>query len=129
MSIVTAQKKKGESRSGRLTHIDPAHHNEPCFYDEMFGDDGGPRVNCQSVSEAIESLPPDELMRRQTAADRSMVQLGITFNVYGDTRGAERVIPFDIIPRVISDREWNWIDRIPGPDQRRWSSHPSMGSL
>ena len=44
----------------------------------------------------------DDIRRRQKAAARSMVRLGITFNVYGDAQGTERIIPFDIVPRIIS---------------------------
>jgi uncharacterized circularly permuted ATP-grasp superfamily protein len=59
----------------------------------------------------MQSLSADDLVRRQRAADRSMVQLGITFNVYGDNQGRERIIPFDIVPRIIANREWDWIER------------------
>ena len=57
------------------------------FYDEMFDDAGRPRADCQSLFHRIRSISSDDLIRRQRAADRSMVQLGITFNVYGDRQG------------------------------------------
>src|SRR6188768_2124716 len=61
------------------------------FFDEMFDDAGAPRADCQSLFNRIRSMPSDDLTRRQRAADRSMVQLGITFNVYGDRHGLERI--------------------------------------
>ncbi len=51
------------------------------FFDEMFDGDASPRGDCQSLYNRIRSMPPEDLTRRQRAADRSMVQLGITFNV------------------------------------------------
>jgi uncharacterized circularly permuted ATP-grasp superfamily protein len=81
------------------------------FYDEMFDGDGAPRADCKSLFNRIRSMPPEDLTRRQRAADRSMVQLGITFNVYGDRSGLERIIPFDIIPRIVCRREWQTLER------------------
>jgi uncharacterized circularly permuted ATP-grasp superfamily protein len=81
------------------------------FYDEMFDPAGRPRTDCEPLFARMQSLSADDLVRRQRAADRSMVQLGITFNVYGDNQGRERIIPFDIVPRIIANREWDWIER------------------
>ena len=81
------------------------------FYDEMFDDGGSPRADCQPLFHRIRSISSDDLVRRQRAADRSMVQLGITFNVYGDRQGCERIIPFDIIPRIVSREDWNVLER------------------
>src|SRR5438093_747813 len=64
------------------------------FYDEMFDDAGQPRPDTQPLYNRIRSISADDLTRRQKAADRSMIQLGITFNVYGDRQGTERIIPF-----------------------------------
>ena len=81
------------------------------FYDEMFDGAARPRVDCQPLFERIRSMSADDLIRRQRAADRSMVQLGITFNVYGDRQGSERIIPFDIIPRIVCRNEWQRLER------------------
>jgi uncharacterized circularly permuted ATP-grasp superfamily protein len=81
------------------------------FYDEMFDESVQPRPDCLALYSRMQSISPDDLMRRQRAADRSMLQLGITFNVYGDQAGRERIIPFDILPRIISQQEWEWIER------------------
>jgi uncharacterized circularly permuted ATP-grasp superfamily protein len=76
------------------------------FYDEMFDEACRPRSDCRSVR----SLPAQDLIQRQRAADRSMMQLGITFNVYGDRQGCERIIPFDIIPRIVGHKEWECLE-------------------
>jgi uncharacterized circularly permuted ATP-grasp superfamily protein len=81
------------------------------FYDEMFQTDGQPRPSCRELYERIQQLSPSEILRRQEAADRSMLRLGITFNVYGAQEGAERIIPFDIVPRILEHREWVWVER------------------
>jgi uncharacterized circularly permuted ATP-grasp superfamily protein len=81
------------------------------FCDEMFDESGQPRVDCQALFDRMQSISADDLTRRQHAADRSMLQLGITFNVYGDGRGRERIIPFDIVPRIIAQKEWDWLER------------------
>ena len=81
------------------------------FYDEMFDGELEPRCDCEPLFNRMQTMSNDDLLRRQLAADRSMVQLGITFNVYGDKQGRERVIPFDIVPRIIANQEWQWIER------------------
>ncbi len=85
-------------------------YNPGTFYDEMFQGQDCVRETCQSLHQSLAEISPEELFRRQQAADRSMIQLGITFNVYEDSRGTERAIPFDIIPRVIEQKEWSWIE-------------------
>lgn len=92
-------------------HVCFSDYEADCFYDEMFDHEGRPRPDCQPLFERMQVMTPDDLHRRQRAADRSMVQLGITFNVYGDRQGQERIIPFDIVPRIIANQEWEWIER------------------
>ena len=57
-------------------------------------------------------MPQGELLERQHAADRALLQLGITFNVYGAAAGVEKIFPFDIIPRIVSAFEWQRIERL-----------------
>ena len=68
------------------------------FYDEMFDADGRPRPEAQLLLETIGGLGDGQLQRCQQAAERVLVQLGITFNVYGDSAGTERPFPFDLVP-------------------------------
>ena len=77
-------------------------------FDELWGDSGDrtPRADFEHVAAWLSDLTPAELLRRQQAAEAAFRSLGITFAVYGEEEAAERIIPFDIIPRVFSAREW-----------------------
>ncbi len=86
------------------------------FYDELFEPCGRPRRESETVFSYLQRMAGHDLKRRQLAADRSMLRLGITFNVYGDGEGTERIIPFDIVPRVLGAGEWDRLER--GLNQR-----------
>jgi uncharacterized circularly permuted ATP-grasp superfamily protein len=81
---------------------------EKAAFDEIWGHDGPgqPRAALKALSDWIDETPPDELSRRLEAAENTFRQLGITFAVYGDRDAAERIIPFDIVPRVFLADEW-----------------------
>ena len=81
------------------------------FHDEMFLVDGKPRPGSRQMVQLLESLTDGELFRRQGAAERALLHMGITFNVYGDNAGTERIFPFDIIPRIIEAAEWDVVER------------------
>jgi len=81
------------------------------FYDEMFDGTGQPRVEARLLLESIGALGEGQLQRCQQAAERVLVQLGITFNVYGNSAGTERPFPFDLVPRIVRAEEWSWIER------------------
>src|SRR5260221_6685952 len=81
------------------------------FFDEMFSAEGCPRSAAEALVKTIESLPDGELLTRQQAAERALLQMGITFNVYGEQAGVEKIFPFDIVPRIVSAGEWSRIER------------------
>ena len=81
------------------------------FYDEMFLPDGTPRPEARLLVDRIEGLPAGEVLRRHQAAERALLNTGITFAVYGDDQGAERIFPFDIVPRIIPGAAWDPIER------------------
>ncbi len=81
------------------------------FYDELFAGPGQPRPGVEILVERIHALSGDDIIRRQVAAEQALLQMGITFNVYGAEGGTERIFPFDIIPRIIPGREWSVIER------------------
>ncbi len=81
------------------------------FHDEMFAADGEVRAEARMLLDTIESLEEGQLLRCQDAAERLLLLLGITFNVYGESAGTERIFPFDLIPRIVSAKEWEWIER------------------
>jgi uncharacterized circularly permuted ATP-grasp superfamily protein len=81
------------------------------FYDELFEPNGSPRPQAQLLINTIEGLSDGQLLRYQHAADRLLLQMGITFNVYADSAGTERIFPFDLIPRIVTAPEWERIER------------------
>src|SRR6202163_1081589 len=81
------------------------------FQDEMFDSMGVVRPEARLLLDTIESLEEGQLLQCQRAAERLLLQMGITFNVYGDSAGAERIFPFDLIPRIVRAEEWAWIER------------------
>ncbi len=81
------------------------------FYDEIFTAEGEPRPGARVLVERIASLSDGELLRRQRAAETALLNLGITFNVYGSDGGQERIFPFDIIPRIVESADWDRIER------------------
>ncbi|MBZ0251764.1 MAG: circularly permuted type 2 ATP-grasp protein [Candidatus Methylomirabilis sp.] len=80
------------------------------FYDELFDDAGRPRLGASLLIERLASLPEGEIARRQKAAEAALFQMGITFNVYGDEGGTEKIFPFDVIPRIVSASEWRTVE-------------------
>lgn len=81
------------------------------FYDELFVAKGQPRSYAAQLIDRINSLSPGDLEIRQEAAKTAMMKLGATFNVYNDSQGTERILPFDLIPRIVSASEWAYLER------------------
>jgi len=75
-------------------------------FDEILGHNASARPELAELGRWIEETPPEELARRQQSAEATFRQLGITFAVYGESEAAERIIPFDIVPRVFLADEW-----------------------
>jgi uncharacterized circularly permuted ATP-grasp superfamily protein len=77
-------------------------------FDEIFGQSADlPRAGFEPIARWLANVSAEELRGRQGAAEAAFRQLGITFAVYGDDEAAERIIPFDIIPRVFTASEWS----------------------
>ena len=81
------------------------------YFDEMFEADGQARPAYQPLLARLLDLPVDDLRRRQREADAAFLQQGITFTVYGDKGGTERVFPYDLLPRILTHDEWDHISR------------------
>jgi len=77
----------------------------------MFSSPGVPRAHYQALFRTLLELPAEELKMSQQAADLSFLHQGITFTVYGNEQGTERVFPNDLLPRIISGEEWLTIER------------------
>jgi uncharacterized circularly permuted ATP-grasp superfamily protein len=81
------------------------------FYDELFESPGHPRSWAAPLINRLKSMAPGDLLRQQKAAEAELLQMGITFTVYGGAEGTEKIFPFDIIPRIIDCKEWQPIEK------------------
>ena len=81
------------------------------FYDEMFSSAGVPRSHYSKLFQKLAAMAPAQFEERRKLADLSFLIQGITFTVYSDGRGTERLFPFDLIPRILPHSEWERIDR------------------
>jgi uncharacterized circularly permuted ATP-grasp superfamily protein len=81
------------------------------FFDEMVDSGGLTRPHYQKFRGLLEEIPPDDFNRRRQSVDLSFLRQGITFNVYGDERGTEKIFPFDMVPRIIPAAEWEFLER------------------
>jgi uncharacterized circularly permuted ATP-grasp superfamily protein len=84
---------------------------EATFFDEMRGPDGVPREPCVRFHDWIAGEYMARLRRKAAEAEAFFRRTGITFAVYGDKGADERLIPFDIVPRILSGREWARLER------------------
>ncbi|HKA75507.1 MAG TPA: circularly permuted type 2 ATP-grasp protein [Pseudolabrys sp.] len=80
-------------------------------FDEMKGHNGGIRPAYDELSRWLAEVPPDVLDYRRREAELIFRRIGITFAVYGEADAQERLIPFDVIPRIISGAEWRLIEK------------------
>jgi uncharacterized circularly permuted ATP-grasp superfamily protein len=85
-------------------------------FDEMTGTDGSVRPPYEQLKAWLARIAPDILDHRRREAELIFRRIGITFAVYGDADSTERLIPFDVLPRIISAREWDLVRR--GLEQR-----------
>jgi uncharacterized circularly permuted ATP-grasp superfamily protein len=81
------------------------------FYDEMFDGHGFARPHYSKLFEKLALMAPGQFEERRKLADLSFLVQGITFTVYNDGQGTERLLPFDLIPRILPNSEWQGIDR------------------
>jgi uncharacterized circularly permuted ATP-grasp superfamily protein len=75
-------------------------------FDEMFARDATVRNTYAELDARLRTLPAEELARRQAACEQSFLHQGITFTVYSDAKATERIIPTDLIPRIVTHAEW-----------------------
>lgn len=76
------------------------------FYNEMVDATGALRPHYRAYADWLAATPPERIARKRAEADIAFHRVGITFAVYGEESGKERLIPFDIIPRIIPSLEW-----------------------
>ena len=81
------------------------------IYDEMRDGDGVVRPHYRSFSDWLERTAADKIAQKRDEAERAFHRIGITFAVYGENAGTERLIPFDLVPRIIPGSEWRTLER------------------
>ncbi len=77
----------------------------------MFATPTEVRRHYERFRNLFEQISPDEFDQRRAEVDLAFMRQGVTFNVYGDSQGAERIFPFDLIPRIIGAKEWEYLER------------------
>ena len=80
-------------------------------YDEMFAAEGELHPHYSPLVEMLTGMPQEEIQRRKQEADLSFLNQGITFTVYGQEEGTERIFPYDLLPRIITAAEWARVER------------------
>ena len=81
------------------------------FYDELFKSKGKPRPGTEILINRLKSFPQEEILRRQKAAEAALFNMGVTFTVYSDESGIEKIFPFDILPRIVEPGDWIQIEK------------------
>lgn len=80
-------------------------------YDDLLAGDGETRPHYRALQNTLQKLAPDELSRRQAMIEQTLLNQGVTFTVYGKEEGTERIWPYDILPRIVTGREWSALER------------------
>jgi uncharacterized circularly permuted ATP-grasp superfamily protein len=99
---VSSPPRKGESAPASLR------------FDEMYGSgtaDGEVRTHYRPLAQWLKEQPPESIAARREEADLLFRRVGITFAVYGENSGTERLIPFDVLPRIIPNEEWRLLEQ------------------
>ena len=81
------------------------------YFDEMFGLGSSPLTHYGEISSRFSDLQSGEIEAKQRQAAASFLEHGVTFTVYGDDEGTERIFPFDLIPRIIPLCEWQVVEQ------------------
>lgn len=81
------------------------------FYDELFAGPQRPRLAAAQLIEQLNRLSVADLQHQQQAAQAALYELGATFSTYEDGQHREEILPFDVVPRVVTAQEWAWLEK------------------
>lgn len=81
------------------------------FFDEMFEPTGNVRAHYEKLLNRYGDMSCEEFQKKRDLADNAFLTQGVTFTVYNDQQGTERIFPFDLIPRIIPNAEWEHVER------------------
>ncbi len=101
-----ATKTKSAPSNRLLKGYDPEN-----FFDEMVDATGKVRPHYRQFQDLFQSLSPKEFDLKRQSVDLAFLRQGVTFNVYGDSAGTEKIFPFDLLPRIIPAAEWEMLER------------------
>ncbi|OFX20276.1 MAG: hypothetical protein A2V77_16895 [Anaeromyxobacter sp. RBG_16_69_14] len=93
--------------TGLFAHYRPL----PGAYDEAFAPAGSARPDFRRALDALGAQTPAQFARHHELADLALLNQGVTFSVYSDQRGAEKIFPFCLVPRLISAGDWAHLER------------------
>src|SRR4249919_4019445 len=96
-------------------------------YDEMSAPDGAVRSHYLAFADWLQRTDSERIAQKREEAERAFHRVGITFAVYGEESGTERLIPFDLVPRIIPADEWKVLDR--GLKQRVQALNAFLGDI
>jgi uncharacterized circularly permuted ATP-grasp superfamily protein len=113
---MSSQSRTSESAPSRANHgpqgarLFDDYERHPTAWDDLFAADGKPHAHTASLVNSLGELTCEDFQRLRTNADLVFINQGITFSVYSDRRGVEKIFPFDLIPRTVSASEWTKLD-------------------
>ena len=122
-----ANRNSNDQRTGNSEQIFARYKPLTSTFDEYFAESGKVRPQASTVVQHLENLGRDEIRERMRLAHASFLEGGITFSVYSDARGGERVFPFDPLPRVIDPLEWKTVEQ--GMKQRVEALNSFLGDI
>lgn len=80
------------------------------FFDEIINETGTPREGCEYLVNTLNNLPLGTLKKQQNAIETLLKKMGVTFTVYGESENIEKIIPFDVVPRLIDLKTWQRLE-------------------
>ena len=98
------------SRAGMHAPVFAAYQPPSGMFDEMFAAAARPHPWCAPIASSLLEMDGTEFASLRAQAERMLLRMGVTFNVYGQTQGAERIFPFDPIPRIIDAETWRTLE-------------------
>ena len=83
----------------------------PSTWDEMYCENSEFRTQYTGFIEYLKNTSPEKLTKKEDLSKQLFMSQGVTFTVYNDNEGIEKIFPFDIVPRIITAEEWDKIEK------------------
>lgn len=91
-------------------HLFSSYDTLPKTWDEMYNDNAEFRSQYEGFIKYLEKTSPEKLTKKEDLSKQLFMSQGVTFTVYNDNEGIEKIFPFDIVPRIITAKEWAKIE-------------------